>query len=540
MNNKPTLPIEDEPLLQEKCGILAIFNKTYTANLPLALLAAGGVQHRGQQGAGIALQYKKNIKQFTGNGLLRDVFIPSVVKRLNKPSKWMLVHCRYGTHGGYDKRNLQPCMITSKEGEKIAIIHNGEFVATEEIKKKISKKFPADISDTYLFAQLLGETEGLTWEHRVIHALSQVNGAYSLMIGIKNKLFIARDAQGIRPLVIGQLKNRWIVASETHALDKIGAYIIREVKRGEITCIDSKGLTIIKHGEKTKTSHFCDFEWAYFGRPETLVPTNEKEEDSKHPENWLAISSFRERCGAAIAREFAIKNATFAFGMPDSGMAVAMGYANALRIPYRQVIIRDHFDPNGAQRLFMRDDQKKRIGKKVLGKLSLIPDRKIWQDAIVVIGDDSIVRGNVTKRITKAVFAMGAKEVHWIIGYPPVAHPCHLGVSIRTTAELIAAQNDSDPVKIAKKINATSVHYITPEGFIQARLLNSDIKKTTDPKDIFLHNVGCGGCVTGKYPVSKEGEVYEPNLATGSNGISNGIDKKIHYPDSSIKIPISI
>src|SRR3989344_3535224 len=141
MNYKTIRPINDEPLLQEKCGILAIFNKTYTANLPLALLAAGGVQHRGQQGAGIALQYKKTIKQFTGNGLLRDVFLPSVLKRLNKPSKWMLVHCRYGTHGGYDKRNLQPCMVTSREGEKIAIIHNGEFVATDLIKKKISKKF---------------------------------------------------------------------------------------------------------------------------------------------------------------------------------------------------------------------------------------------------------------------------------------------------------------------------------------------------------------------------------------------------------------
>lgn len=539
MNYKTIGQIEDEPLLQEKCGILAIFNKTYTANLPLALLAAGGVQHRGQQGAGIALQYKKNIKQYTGNGLLRDVFLPSVVKKLNKPSKWMLVHCRYGTHGGYDKRNLQPCMVTSREGEKIAIIHNGEFVATEEIKKKISKKFPPDISDTYLFAQLLGETEGLTWEHRVIHALSQVNGAYSLMIGIKNKLFVARDAQGIRPLVIGQLKNRWIVASETHALDKVGAYIIREVKRGEITCIDSKGLTIIKHGEKERSSHFCDFEWAYFGRPETLVNTNETEDDSKRPENWLAISSFRERCGAAIAKEFAIKNATFAFGMPDSGMAVAMGYANALNIPYRQVIIRDHFDPNGAQRLFMRDDQKKRIGKKVLGKLSLIPDRKIWKDAIVVIGDDSIVRGNVTKKITKAVMAMGAKEVHWIIGYPPVAHPCHLGVSIRTTAELIAAQYNSDPVKIARKINATSVHYINPEGFIRARLLNSDIKKPKNSKDIFLHNHGCGGCVTGKYPVTKEGVVYEAEQKI-SNGIVHGLSKHPTHDDNSIKIPLSI
>ncbi len=541
MDYKTLVPIEEDKPLQEKCGILAIFNKSYTANLPLALLAAGGVQHRGQQGAGIALQYKKTMKQFAGNGLLRDVFKPSVIQRLNKPSKWTLIHCRYGTHGGYDKRNLQPCIVTSREGEKIAIIHNGEFVATDLIKKKISKKFPPDISDTYLFAQLLAETEGLTWEHRVIHALSQVDGAYSLMIGIKNKLFIARDRSGLRPLVIGQWKDKWIVASETHALSKIGAFIIREVKRGEIACIDSKGLTIIKHGETSGTRHFCDFEWAYFGRPESLVPTHEKEDDSKNPENWLALSSFRERSGALIAKESPIYNASFAFGMPDSGMAVAMGYANALHIPYRQVIIRDHFDPNGSQRLFMRDDQKKRIGKKVLGKLSLIPDKNIWKNAIVVIGDDSIVRGNVTTRITKAIFAMGAKEVHWIIGYPPVTHPCHLGVSIRTTAELIASQHNADPVKIAKKIKATSVHYISPEAFIQARLLTSNIKKTKNPKDIFLHNGGCGGCVTGKYPVAKDGTVYEVKKSINFESINNSLLKKNHpTQEHSIKIPVSI
>lgn len=476
--------------------------------MQLALLAASGVQHRGQQGAGVALQYKKGVKLYTGAGLLHDVFPKYVVNRLNKPSKWTLIHCRYGTHGGYDKRNLQPCIVTSREGVKIAVVHNGEFVGTEKIRKLISKEAPPDISDTYIFAQLLAETEGLTWEHRVIHALSQVNGAYSLLIGIDGKLFVARDEMGIRPLILGQIKDKWIVASETHALVKAGAVILREVKRGEIIRIDANGISVIKRGIEG-AGHFCDFEWAYFGRPDSLLPTHEQPDSGKHPSDWLSLSTFRERCGAIIASESPIPRATFVLGIPDSGMAVATGYANAMKLPYRQVIIRDHFDPHGSQRLFMRDDQIKRIKKKVLGKLSLIADKHTWKDAIVVLGDDSIVRGNVAAKITKAVFAMGAKEVHWVIGFPPVAHPCYLGVSIRTKEELIAYRYQSDVKRIAKKIGATSVNYISRKGFIRARLLSNDFKTSQDPSHIFLANGGCAGCVTGCYPVSREGETHK-------------------------------
>jgi len=311
----------------------------------------------------------------------------------------------------------------------------------------------------------------LTWEHRLISALSQVAGAYSLLIGIDGKLFVTRDEMGIRPLILGQIKDKWIVASETHALTKVGAVILREVKRGEIIRIDSSGMSVIKRGVEG-SGHFCDFEWAYFGRPDSLLPTHEEEGTGRHPSDWLSISSFRERCGGILAREWPIPQASFVLGIPDSGMAVATGYATALKLPYRQAIIRDHFDPHGSQRLFMRDDQKKRIKNKVLGKLSLISDNYTWKDAVVVVGDDSIVRGNVASKITKAIFARGAKEVHWIIGFPPVAHPCYLGVSIRTKDELIAAKYKSDPKRIAKKIGATSVNYISHKGFIRARLLS--------------------------------------------------------------------
>ncbi len=507
MNAKTDLLLTHDKLIQEKCGIVAIYNKTYSRELPLALTAAGGVQHRGQQGAGIAMKTRGEIEYFRGSGHLKEIFRPRVVEKLDKPCQWVIVHCRYGTNGGYDKRNLQPCIVSSKEGVKMAIAHNGEFVATDQIRKLVRKKFPPGISDTYLFAELLAQTDGVSIEKRVIQALSQVKGAYSLMIGIEDKLFVARDEHGIRPLVLGQLTDKYIVASETHALDKVGATVTREIKRGEIIKIDAGGVSVIKRGQGSG-GHFCDFEWAYFGRPNSLLPTKENENDGRHPSSWLSLLAFREKCGEILASESPIKHADFVVGLPDSGISVAMGYANKVGVPYRQVIIRDHFDVNGQERLFMRDDQKKRVQRKVLGKLSLVADQRIWKDAVVVVGDDSIVRSNVSTNITKAIMSMGAREVHWIVGFPPVTHPCHLGVSMRTKEELIASKLQSNSQKIAKKIGATSVNYISHKGFIRARFQTKLIKIPKDLKDIFLVNGGCGGCLTGRYPVDKNGVVW--------------------------------
>lgn len=491
--------------LEEKCGIVGVFTPKHIPSLPLALLAAGGVQHRGQQGSGLAIKTKSSIITRKDNGLLQQVFHADVVKKLNRPSQWILIHCRYGTFGSYLKENLQPCIVKTPKLGSVAVIHNGEFVATNEINKKLKKRMAKGTSDTYLFAQLLARTEGRTWDEKIISALSQVKGSYSLVIGTKDAMYVARDVNGIRPLVVGQIDNGWLAASETHAFDKVGAKVLREVRKGEVIRIDKTGMKTIHQTQGHKT-HFCDFEWAYFSKPNSLLPTDEQPDDYKHPDRWLSVTSFRERCGSILSKESPLTNATFVVGVPDSGISIATAYAHALRIPYRQMIIRDHFDPNGIQRLFMRDDQKEMIGKKVLGKLSLVPDRSIWKDAIVVIGDDSIVRGNVSLQITKAIFAFGVKEIHWIIGFPPVMHRCHLGVSIRTREELIAPHNGADPKKIAQEIGATSVHYISSKGFIQARLQRTTVKTTKNPRELFLANGGCGGCITGLYPVNRSGK----------------------------------
>lgn len=465
----------------------------------LALTAAGGVQHRGQQGAGVAIKTEKDLIVTRSDGLLRQIFPSPVLPSFDSLSKWILIHCRYGTSGDYDERNLQPCIAKDKD-LTAALVHNGEFTSIDNLKKKLPFTLSEEISDSYVFTKFFENSLGKTWEEKLINSLKETKGSYSLIIGTGNEMFVVRDNFGIRPLIFGETENGFIFASETHALDKINAKIIREISPGEILKVTNNGPVVIKKGVKDK-SHFCDFEWAYFSRPDSLANTNEKKAQGRNPDSWLSFSNFRNRCGKILAKESPI-NADFVIGIPDSGIQIATGYARALKIPYQQYIIRDHFDENGLFRLFMRDDQKQLIGQKVLGKLSLVPDLKIWKNAIVLLADDSIVRGNVSTQITKAVFAIGAKEVHWLIGFPPVAFPCHLGVSIRTREELIAYNCQNDSKKIAEEIGATSVNYISNAGFIKARSIFTKVKKITDKK-VFLENNGCGGCITGIYPIDK-------------------------------------
>lgn len=496
---------EEPQLLQEKCGIVAIYTPNLSSSLPLTIAAAYGVQHRGQHGVGMAMLTKEGITSHKGNGLIRDVFKKHAIEKHNELANWSMLHCRYGTHGGYQNDNIQPCIAETASGEMCAVVHNGEFAGLERVKKKIKGKMPPETSDTAIFTRLLAQNYKGNWEKAITTTLKTVQGAYSLVIGTNEGLYVIRDPHGIRPLILGEIPNGWIIASETTALDKIGANVMRTVKIGEVMRIDEKGPQTVSLTKERPC--FCSFEWAYFARPESRFPTNETNGNGEEIDSWLSVYRFRERCGEVLAKEAPIINASFVAGIPDSGLAVSHSYAHALQIPYRQPIIRDHANMNATQRLFMKDEDKTMIKYKVIGKLSLVPDPSIWEDAIVVLGDDSIVRGNVSAQITKAVFDLGAKEVHWILGFPPVRYTCHLGVSIRTNEELTAHICNGDMECIAKEIGATSVNYISPRGFMKARLLHGTVKNTKDPRDLFLQNGGCGGCITGRYPVAKNGKV---------------------------------
>ncbi|OGK15679.1 hypothetical protein A3H80_02285 [Candidatus Roizmanbacteria bacterium RIFCSPLOWO2_02_FULL_37_19] len=498
------LEISIDKVIQDKCGIVGVYNKHPKRTLPRALTVANRLQHRGQHGAGIVVKTNRKSYFFKSHGLIQDIFTPKVISKFNKPAQWIITHNRYGTHGGYKKYNLQPC-ISYAQKTQVVVVQNGEFTSIDKMKKKLNNKKNIfhDSSDTVIFTKLLAEAQGNTWDEKVVSTINDSKGAFSLIIGIDNAMYIARDPDGIRPLLMGNTRDGWVVASETSGLEKIGATNIRKIKRGEILKLDSEGITSLQNGPEGE-GHFCDFEWAYFSYPNSSYPTHENGNENAKARQWLSFARFRERCGEIMAEENPVKNATFAVGIPNSGVYVAMGYSNKSGIPYRQVIIRDHYDHDGLQRLFMRDDQMQKISKRILKKLTLNPDINIWRKAIVVVGDDSIVRGNVSERITKAILSLGAKEVHWVIGFPPVAHPCFLGVSMRSGEELIAHRFNSDPKKIAQAIGATSVNYISPKGFIQARKLSSNVKMPKDPRMIFLENGGCAGCITGMYPIERE------------------------------------
>jgi amidophosphoribosyltransferase len=510
-------PFPEENRLEDKCGLFAIFSDDFTNNLKLTIKGAGGVQHRGQQGVGITQMTKSGeINTFRGPGLIREALTEELIREnnLNQPSLWELFHCRYGTSGGYGTENIQPIITTTNTGEEFALIHNGEIVITDEMRQA-APEASLEHSDTYYLSRFIAAADGKTLEDKLQAALPRVKGSYSLIIGSSDRLLLARDEFGIKPLIVGSGNGKKIIASETHAFDKIGAPVIRELKRGEITRVDRDGFKIIKEGLPGQGFE-CSFENPYIRRPDSLFPLYKQNDDNEHPDRWRSVLRYRERTGEILADEAPIHNASFIVGVPDSGVGVATGYANALKIPYRQVILRDHYDPNGDKRLFQTDNEINVILSKVLGKLSLVPDPEIWQDAIVVVGDDSIVRGSVSHQITAAIRNLGAREIHWISGYPMIKDTCHLGVSLRTKQELIAPRNDSDPIKIAEELRADSVNFISHKGILAARYPGRKIISPQNPNHIFLANGECGGCLTGIHPVNKEGIIYQQGLLTAA------------------------
>lgn len=515
-----------EEKTQENCGFVAIYSNELTPNFDIAYSAALGVQHRGQHGAGVSLQTEHGLIRYAEDGLLEKVFTDEIIRNnnFNAPSKWMLIHCRYGTAGGYESKNLQPC-TDNLNNPIIAVVHNGQFTAIDRFKNYLNEKIPDSASDTYIFTQLISQIKGNSWEEKIIKTLSLVDGSYSLAIGVLDKLYIARDRNGIRPLFIGKIEDGFIAASETYALDRIGAQFLRGVEKGEILRIDNGGITTLEINQGRQSS-FCDLERAYFAHPHSLIPSKSAQTENEK----FSFASFRRNSGRVIAQEILAKIYTgeinFDFssnpivtGVPDSGIYVAQGFAAEIGFEYLSLIMRDHFDPNGKQRTFMRDDKMAGIEGIIDGKLSIISDNTL-EDQIVFIADDSVIRGKVSRKITGKIKEMGAKKVYCISGFPPVAFPCHLGVSLRTKEELIAYRNNSDSKKIAEEIGADGIYYISPEGFIKAGLISPKkfnktklqevaINKPKNPREIFLANDGCGGCITGIYPVSKEGVVFD-------------------------------
>jgi len=442
------------------CGIVGIYNVPEASKI--AALGIHGLQHRGQEGAGI-ISYDKEFHIHGDYGRVDHIFgSDKVIKNL--PGDTAIGHVRYSTTGGTGKSNVQPLFYNLDFGG-FAIAHNGDFTDSAYWRQKLSEEgaiFQTS-TDTEIIPHLIARTKGIDPVDRLLTVLNKVNGAFSIIALMDNKLVVARDPYGFRPLVIGQYEEGYAIASETCALDLIGATNIVDIQPGEVIIFDKEKKETF-YLDKKVTKHFCIFEHIYFSRPDSVI------------DNQL-VYEVRKRIGEELAKETYV-DSDMVVPVPDSGMASALGYANQSKIPFELGLTRSHY----RGRTFIEPTQKIRdLGVKL--KHSAM---RLFKDKTVTVIDDSIVRGTTSKKIIKMIRKAGAKKIHMRISSPPVTGPCHYGIDTPNRQELIAGGYNVKEIK--EFIGADSLEYISIEGLHKA-----------------MKSKGyCDACFTGNYPVKKQ------------------------------------
>lgn len=446
------------------CGVFGIFGHDEAAHL--TYLGLHALQHRGQESAGIVASDGGRLKSYRAMGLVADVFTESVLNEL--PGKSAIGHVRYSTAGGSHVRNAQPYQV-SFGGGQMAIAHNGNFVNADDARKGLEEAgaiFQSD-SDTETVIHYIARSKAGAFEARVVDALSQLDGAASMVFLTEKKLVAVRDAVGFRPLVLGRVKNAYVIASETTALDLIEAELLREIEPGEMVVIDEGGLRSSFPFAK-KEQKRCVFEYVYFARPDSKLFGE-------------SVFTVRKRLGAQLAKEQPVE-ADVVIAVPDSGVPAALGYAEASGIPYDVGLIRSHY----VGRTFIEPQQSIRhFGV----KLKLAPVRSTLEGKRVVVVDDSIVRGTTSRKIVKMLQSAGAREVHLRISSPPTSWPCFYGIDTPSRQELIAASHSTE--EIARYVTADSLGYLSMEGL------------TAAAGDATGESF-CTACFSGKYPTGEQ------------------------------------
>ena len=442
------------------CGIVGIYNVPEASKI--AALGIHGLQHRGQEGAGI-ISYDKEFYIHGDYGRVDHIFSSDKVIK-NLPGSTAIGHVRYSTTGGTGKNNVQPLFYNLDFGG-FAIAHNGDFTDSAYWREKLSKEgaiFQTS-TDTEIIPHLIARTKGIDPVDRLLTVLNKVNGAFSIIALMDNKLVVARDPYGFRPLVIGQYEEGYAIASETCALDLIGATNIVDIQPGEVIIFDKEKKETF-YLDKKVTKRFCIFEHIYFSRPDSVI------------DNQL-VYEVRKRIGEELAKESYV-DSDMVVPVPDSGMASALGYANQSKIPFELGLTRSHY----RGRTFIEPTQKIRdLGVKL--KHSAM---RLFKDKTVTVIDDSIVRGTTSKKIIKMIRKAGAKKIHMRISSPPVTGPCHYGIDTPNRQELIAGGYNVKEIK--EFIGADSLEYISIEGLHKA-----------------MKSKGyCDACFTGNYPVKKQ------------------------------------
>jgi amidophosphoribosyltransferase len=449
----------DDDHFHDHCGVFGVFGHPEASKLTYLGLYA--LQHRGQESAGIASSDGSEIHIHKSLGHVQEIFTPEVIAHL--PGSAAIGHTRYSTAGDTTLINAQPIAIDCNKG-KVALGHNGNLTNALELRRKLEHRGSIfqTTSDTEVIVHLVARSAARNLPGALADALSQVEGAYSLLVLTRDEMYAIRDPRGFRPLVLGRLDGAWVLGSETCAFDLIDAEYVRDVEPGEMVRISRSGVESI-HFAAEKQHQYCIFEHVYFSRPDSLIfgrPVNES----------------RERLGRLLAREHPVE-ADIVTPVPDSGVPAAVGYAAESGIPFRMGLIRNHY----VGRTFIEPEQAIRdFGV----KLKLNPIRRMLEGQRVILVDDSLVRGTTSRKIVRLVRDAGAAEVHVRVSCPPTISPCYYGIDTPRREELIAAQHSVEEIR--QFLGADSLGYLSLESLRAA---------VEDTEGKF-----CTSCYTGSYP----------------------------------------
>ncbi len=455
---------EQQDKFRDECGVFGIYGHPEAANLTYLGLYA--LQHRGQESAGIACANGKTIHLEKAMGLVADVFSEARLRRL--PGETAIGHVRYSTTGSSQLKNAQPFLAGTHRGS-LALAHNGNLINALRVQAELESQGSvfSSTSDTEVILHLVARSRAGTLVDAAAEALSQLQGAYSLALMNEKQLLGVRDPRGFRPLSLGQLKESYVLASESCAFDLIGATFVRDLDPGEFLLIDESGV----HSYfplPVATPAMCIFEHVYFARPDSLV-------------YGQPVSRVRKELGRSLAQE-APADADVVIAVPDSGIYAALGYGQELGLPYEQGMVRNHY----VGRTFIEPQRSIRhFGVKV--KLNAV--RHVLEGKRIVVVDDSIVRGTTSRKIVFMLRSAGAREVHMRISSPPTSWPCYYGIDTPTRRELIASSHSVEEIR--RYIGADSLAYLSLKGLLLA---------------VGKDNGYCAACWTGRYPVDFPGQ----------------------------------
>ncbi|MEC7488057.1 MAG: amidophosphoribosyltransferase [Pseudomonadota bacterium] len=477
MNSNPF----DNDRLREECGVFGVFGHKDSA--ALTALGLHALQHRGQEAAGIVTFQEGQFFSHRATGHVGDNFNEeTVIKRL--PGASAIGHNRYSTTGDTIIRNIQPLFADLASGG-FAIAHNGNLTNAVSLRRNLVQRgcLFQSTTDTEVIIHLIATSTFATVIDRTVDALNTVEGAYSLVALHNDTLIGVRDSHGIRPLVLGRFENAWILASETCALDIIGAAFVRDIEPGEVVLINEDGIQSM-HPFPQKPRKLCIFEYIYFARPDSTIEGRN-------------VYDTRKRIGKELARESNV-SADIVIPVPDSGVPAALGYAKEAQIPYELGIIRNHY----VGRTFIEPtDRIRHLGV----KLKHNPNNDVIQGQRIVLVDDSIVRGTTSLKIVEMVRAAGASEVHMRIASPPTTNSCFYGVDTPSRDQLLAAQNNI--AEITEIIGVDSLAFVSMDGLYRAMGLEG--RDASTPQY-------CDACFSGEYPISPTdhiGETPNPQLS---------------------------